>query len=457
MASANCDPTPTLEHMTVVEAQSQPTGGLKSWTTSRPSVSKGCMRKGIPNIARVTTSNMMRQTVDFWCTSACWWGRSEQRSLHCLQFATTCDWPAFDAQTTQHCCNLMGIDRYPSDAQMALVYCAACPDSLYPCVKMKWAYKSGSLHEIRTLLELEVSKYMADKHNLPTVSCAKVSASTPNSSLLTHPVTYYHDPKNPLPYYLSSTSKYICKVFTKETCCNDCHQVGHSYKMCPNRHSSACSFVRLVESHEVLIQELTSQLAEHHNLETHLDTEHDLYALFHPPLVIQVSAAADGRTSTAPPHPLHFLLDMGAGTSFFDLSVVAKLGWKVRKNAVERTVWLAGGKPSPVVRDVTGGSFRVRNANFMVDGVVMALNSTYDGILGLNFCKRYGLLKQSPLLRCLLGSSGKVPTVNDVTVLTRHPQVSHASKVSPPPAAPQPSALRSTKLSAITPPNSVSL
>lgn len=73
MASANCDPTPTLEHMTVVEAQSQPTGGLKSWTTSRPSVSKGCMRKGIPNIARVTTSNMMRQTVDFWCTSACWW------------------------------------------------------------------------------------------------------------------------------------------------------------------------------------------------------------------------------------------------------------------------------------------------------------------------------------------------------------------------------------------------
>ncbi|OXC61443.1 hypothetical protein C358_03115 [Cryptococcus neoformans MW-RSA852] len=349
MASANCDPTPTLEHMTVVEAQSQPTGGLKSWTTSRPSVSKGCMRKGIPNIARVTTSNMMRQTVDFWCTSACWWGRSEQRSLHCLQFATTCDWPAFDAQTTQHCCNLMGIDRYPSDAQMALVYRAACPDSLYPCVKMKWAYKSGSLHEIRTLLELEVSKYMADKHNLPTVSCAKVSASTPNSSLLTHPVTYYHDPKNPLPYYLSSTSKYICKVFTKETCCNDCHQVGHSYKMCPNRHSSACSFVRLVESHEVLIQELTSQLAEHHNLETHLDTEHDLYALFHPPLVIQVSAAADGRTSTAPPHPLHFLLDMGAGTSFFDPSVVAKLGWKVRKNAVERTVRLAGGKPGPVL------------------------------------------------------------------------------------------------------------
>ncbi|OXH42771.1 hypothetical protein J003_06706 [Cryptococcus neoformans] len=351
----------------------------------------------------------------------------------------------------------MGTDRYPSDAQMALVYRAACPDSLYPHVKTKWGYKSGSLHEIRTLLELEVSKYMADKHDTPTVSRGKVSAATPNSSTLPHPVSHYHDAKTLLPYYLSPAGKYIREVFTKENRCNDCRQVGHGYKTCPNRHSSARSFARPVDSHEVLIQELTSQLADHPNLRTHLDAEPDLYALFHPPLVIQISAAADGCTSVAPPHPLRFLLDTGAGTSFFDPSVVAKLGWKVRKDAVERTVRLAGGKPGPVVRDVTGGSFRVRNANFMVDGVVMALNSTYDGILGLNFCKRYGLLEQSPLLRRLLDSSGKVPMVNDVTVPMRHSQVSHATKVSPTPAVPQPSALRSTKLSVITPPNSVSL
>ncbi|OXG12293.1 hypothetical protein C366_06018 [Cryptococcus neoformans Tu401-1] len=92
---------------------------------------------------------------------------------------------------------------------MALVYRAACPDSLYPRVKTKWAYKSGSLHEIQMLLELEVSKYLADKHDLPTVSRGKVPTTMPNSSPLAHLVSYYHDPKTPLPYYLSPPGKYI--------------------------------------------------------------------------------------------------------------------------------------------------------------------------------------------------------------------------------------------------------
>ncbi|UOH83731.1 hypothetical protein LQV05_006468 [Cryptococcus neoformans] len=57
----------------------------------------------------------------------------------------------------------------------------------------------------------------------PTVSCAKVSTSMLNSSLLAHPVTYYHDPKNLLPYYLSpagwpqlqnlSQSAFLCVLF----------------------------------------------------------------------------------------------------------------------------------------------------------------------------------------------------------------------------------------------------
>ncbi|OXH13541.1 hypothetical protein C369_02434, partial [Cryptococcus neoformans A5-35-17] len=270
---------------------------------------------------------------------------------------------------------------------------------------------------------------MADKHDTPTVSHGKVSAAMPNSSTLAHPVSHYHDAKTLLPYYLSLAGKYIHEFSPRKTAVTTAVKLAMATRHVP-------TVVLLL-----LIQELTSQLADHPNLGMHLDAEPDLYALFHPPLVIQISAATDGRTSAAPPHPLRFLLDTGAGTSFFDPSVVAKLGWKVRKDAVEHTVRLAGGKPSPVVRDVTGGSFRVQNANFMVDGVVM----------------RYGLLEQSPLLRRLLDSSGKVPMVNDVTVPMHHSQVSHAAKVSPTPAVPQPSALRSTKLSAITPPNSVSL
>lgn len=55
-------------------------------------------------------------------------------------------------------------------------------------------------------------------------------------------------------------------------------------------------------------------------------------------LVIQVSTAANGRTSTAT-SPFS-TLDMGADTSFFDPLVAAELGWKVRKNAVVRPVRL---------------------------------------------------------------------------------------------------------------------
>ncbi|OXC84279.1 hypothetical protein C344_03438 [Cryptococcus neoformans AD1-7a] len=243
------------------------------------------------------------------------WAVTEQRSLHRLQFATAHDWAAFDTQATQHRRNLMGTDRYPSDAQMALVYRAACPDSLYPRVKTKWGYKSGSL-----------------------LSRGKVSAATPNSSTLPHPVSHYHDAKTPLPYYLSPAGKYIREVFTKENRCNDCRQVGHGYKTCPNHRSSARSFAHLVDSHEVLIQELTSQLADHPNLGTHLDAEPDLYALFHPPLVIQISAAADGRTSVAPPHPLRFLLDTGAGPQGCG-GAYCVVGWWETQSGGEGCYW----------------------------------------------------------------------------------------------------------------------
>lgn len=87
---------------------------------------------------------------------------------------------------------------------------------------------------------------------------------------------------------------------------------------------------------------------------------------------------------------------------------------------------------------------------------------------------------QSPLFHHLLGSPGKVPTGNDIANPTSYPPVSQDpkvylptgnditvptcrskispdSKVSPTPAVPQLSVLKSTKLSAVTPWNSVSL
>nr|KIR82884.1 hypothetical protein I308_06842 [Cryptococcus tetragattii IND107] len=308
---------------------------------------------------------------------------------------------------------------------MALVYCAACPDSLYPHVKMKWAYKSGSLHEIRTLLELEVSKYMADKHDSPTVSCAKVPP--PCSTLLSSPT--------------QSPTTMIPSIRCRTTCLWQ-ENTSMSFSL---KRTAAMIVAQLATATKLVPTVVHLQLADHLNLEMHLGKDHDLYALFHPPLVIQVSAAADRCTSTAPSHPLHFPLDTGASTSFFDPSVVAKLGWKVRQNAVEHTVWLAGGKPGAVVRDVTGGSFRVCNGKYMVDRVVMKLNSTYDGILGLNFFKHYRLLDHSPLCR-LLGHSGDASKVNDIIVpmVTGHtPTPSTAARFL---------VLRSTKLSVIMPP-----
>lgn len=74
---------------------------------------------------------------------------------------------------------------------------------------------------------------------------------------------------------------------------------------------------RSVDNHEVLIQELTSQLDDNLKLTASIDPDETSYALFHPPLVIQASTAADGHTSIATsPTALRFLLDTGASRSF---------------------------------------------------------------------------------------------------------------------------------------------
>lgn len=121
------------------------------------------------------------------------------------------------------------------------------------------------------------------------------------------------------PYPTTSAGKYIRELFAKENRCNDCRQVGHGYKTCTNRRQGSFtrSNPRSVDNHEVLIQELTSQLDDNLKLTASIDLDETSYALFHPPLVIQASAAADGHTSIATsPTALRFLLDTGASRSF---------------------------------------------------------------------------------------------------------------------------------------------
>lgn len=65
-------------------------------------------------------------------------------------------------------------------------------------------------------------------------------------------------------------------------------------------------------------------------------------------LVIQVSTAADRRTSSTATSPFS-TLDMGAGTSFFRSVSGCRVRLEGSKNAVERPVRLAGGKPGLVV------------------------------------------------------------------------------------------------------------
>lgn len=155
--------------------------------------------------------------------------------------------------------------------------------------------------------------------NTLSVEGAQHSATPQTRPHLSHPISYYYHPSNPLPYYLSPAGKYIRELFAKENRCNDCRQVGHGYKTCTNRRQGSFtrSDPRSIDNHEVLIQELTSQLDDNLKLTASIDPDETSYALFHPPLVIQASAATDGHTSIATsPAALRFLLDTGASRSF---------------------------------------------------------------------------------------------------------------------------------------------
>ncbi|KAE8538591.1 hypothetical protein D1P53_004953 [Cryptococcus gattii VGV] len=71
------------------------------------------------------------------------------------------------------------------------------------------------------------------------------------------------------------------------------------------------------------------------------DGQDHLHALFHPLLAISVPAPANDQL---PAHPIQFLLDTRASTTFVDLKLAVKLGWSVQTGAIQMKVCLAGGK-----------------------------------------------------------------------------------------------------------------
>ncbi|RUP99101.1 hypothetical protein D8M35_16350, partial [Curtobacterium sp. HSID17257] len=127
------------------------------------------------------------------------------------------------------------------------------------------------------------------------------------------------------------------------------------------------------------------------------------YALFYPLLAISVPIPADDLW---PARPIRLLIDTGASMTFVDPTLAARLGWSVKTGAVRMRVRLAGGKAGPIVTNTVIGSFSLGDTMYQINGVVMDLHRTYDGILGLNFLARHGLLADTTSLVRLLEAGG---------------------------------------------------
>lgn len=180
------------------------------------------------------------------------WAMKELRSLYRLPFTQVCDWSTFDHQAIQHRRLLMGTNLYPSDKQMAELYRAACPEILFINLMTRPDFNSGAWRAVRTLLHLEVGMYMERQKYTFAPTHDKVQ-NPPNQPHLAHPINHYYDRRHSLPHHLSPAGRHIRNIFSKENRCNDCRQVGHSYKTCPNHRPSTRSFPHLVDNHKVMV------------------------------------------------------------------------------------------------------------------------------------------------------------------------------------------------------------
>ncbi|EAL20358.1 hypothetical protein CNBF1680 [Cryptococcus deneoformans B-3501A] len=301
------------------------------------------------------------------------WEFCESRALFCLSFheVSSEGWKKIDNAVILHCAHLLGSKLYPTDQQLTSFYCAACPERLFLCLV--------------DLPEFHVNDL--DALSRPTNQVSSDNVQLP------HSMSYYHDHSHALPYYLSPAGHHICEVFRKENRCYDCRKTGHQHSKCPTHTRALTPKVNQLET-ELMAGDATSAYLTLAQTVPPADDDtcDTMYALFHPLLSISVPVSADSRLSAPSPK---FLLGMGVSTTFVDPRLATRLGWEVKKGLVRMQVRLAGGLAGPLVTDMVAGSFSLGGRMYRVDGVLMDLQGTYDGILGLNFFTWHGLLAES--------------------------------------------------------------
>ncbi|OXG74026.1 hypothetical protein C349_06343 [Cryptococcus neoformans var. grubii Br795] len=134
------------------------------------------------------------------------WEYRESRTLFCLSLPEVSPnaWQKFDDAVILHRSHLHGTHHYPLDHKIARLYRAACPECLFLQLVDEPGFHSNNLDSL----------YAASQHAPRSIKNPASSASrSSDSAQLPQPVTYYHDPTHPLPYYRSPAGRYIRDVF----------------------------------------------------------------------------------------------------------------------------------------------------------------------------------------------------------------------------------------------------
>ncbi|EAL17162.1 hypothetical protein CNBN2080 [Cryptococcus deneoformans B-3501A] len=303
------------------------------------------------------------------------WEYRESRTLFrlSLQEVSPNAWRKFDNAVILHRSHLHGTHHYPLDHEIARLYCAACPERLFLRLVDEPGFHTNDLDGLRVLISNHIERIAhedaASQHVPRPIKTPASSASRSSDSAQL--------PQPP---------------------------IGHQHPQCPSRTHHTQPKVNQLETELTAGDTTSAYLALAQTIPSVAEPIQDSsYALFHPLLAISVPIPADDLW---PARLIRLLIDTGASTTFVDPKLAARLGWSVKTGAVRMRVRLAGGKAGPIVTDTVIGSFSLGDRMYQINGVVMDLHGTYDGILGLNFLARHGLLADTTSLVHLLEAGG---------------------------------------------------